>query len=150
TSFIRHPQTGERLYTTGDIGRYLPDGTVEFLGREDSQVKIAGRRIELGEIEATLLAHPGVSKAVVTAIGERFENKQLIAYVVPTPDVSPSTCGETQSMASAVPIASAIPSAHWKTLVNNCWTRRLALSEPMVDDTFLEVWQTLERISLHI
>ncbi len=54
--FIRHPKTGQRLYDTGDLGRYRPDGTIEFLGREDQQVKIRGFRIELGEIEAALLA----------------------------------------------------------------------------------------------
>jgi pyochelin synthetase len=83
-SFLLHPHTGERLYRTGDLGRYLPDGNIEFLGREDFQVKVRGHRIELGEIESTLLEHPQISKAVVTAIGKRFENKQIIAYVVPT------------------------------------------------------------------
>jgi acyl-coenzyme A synthetase/AMP-(fatty) acid ligase/acyl carrier protein len=83
-SFIIHPHTGERLYRTGDLGRYLPDGNIEFLGREDFQVKVRGHRIELGEIEAMLLNHPQVSKAVVTAIGKRFESKHLIAYVVLT------------------------------------------------------------------
>jgi pyochelin synthetase len=83
-SFLLHPHTGERLYRTGDLGRYLPDGNIEFLGREDFQVKVRGHRIELGEIEVTLLKHPQVSKAIVTTIGKRFENKQLIAYVVPT------------------------------------------------------------------
>ncbi len=82
-SFFSHPGTAERIYRTGDLGRYLPDGNIEFLGREDFQVKVRGHRIELGEIEATLLEHPDVSKAVVTAIGKRFENKQLIAYVIP-------------------------------------------------------------------
>jgi pyochelin synthetase len=83
-NFPLHPQTGKRLYRTGDLGRYLPDGNLEFLGREDFQVKIGGHRIELGEIEATLLEHPQVSKAIATVIGKRFESKQLIAYVVPT------------------------------------------------------------------
>ena len=60
-SFIAHPVTGERLYRTGDLGRLLPDGTIEFLGREDGQVKIHGYRVELGEIEAALEAHPAVA-----------------------------------------------------------------------------------------
>ena len=67
--FILHPQTGQRLYRTGDMGRYLPDGNIEFLGREDYQVKIGGYRIELGEIEAALLQHPRVRAAVVAAGG---------------------------------------------------------------------------------
>lgn len=81
-SFITHPVTHERLYRTGDLGRYLPDGNIEFLGREDYQVKIGGYRIELGEIEAILLQHPAVRQGVVTVVGEQPKHKRLIAYVV--------------------------------------------------------------------
>ena len=80
-SFIEHPRTHERLYRTGDLGRYLPGGDIEFLGREDYQVKIQGHRIELGEIEATLEQHSAVRAGVVTAPGER-ESRRLVAYVV--------------------------------------------------------------------
>ncbi|MDF5727867.1 MAG: amino acid adenylation domain-containing protein [Rhizonema sp. PD38] len=66
-SFITHPVTGERLYKTGDLGRYLSDGNIEFLGREDFQVKINGFRIELGEVEAALKQHPALKEAVVTS-----------------------------------------------------------------------------------
>jgi amino acid adenylation domain-containing protein len=82
-SFFTHPQTGERLYRTGDWGRYLPGGDIEFLGREDFQVKVQGYRIELGEIEAALLDHAGLSAAVVAAVGEARGEKRLVAYVVP-------------------------------------------------------------------
>ncbi|NMF62567.1 non-ribosomal peptide synthetase (plasmid) [Brasilonema octagenarum UFV-E1] len=82
SSFIIHPRTGERLYKTGDLGRYLPDSNIEFLGREDFQVKINGYRIELGEIEAMLEQHPLVNHTVVMAVGETRENKQLVAYIV--------------------------------------------------------------------
>jgi epothilone synthetase B len=81
-SFPRHPQTGERLYRTGDLGRYLPDGNIEFLGRQDTQVKIRGHRIELGEIEAALAQHPAVRAGVVTVAGEEVASKRLVAYVV--------------------------------------------------------------------
>ena len=83
-SFIIHPCTGEKLYCTGDLGRYLPDGNIEFLGREDFQVKIGGYRIELGEIEAMLVQHPAVHQAVVvvTVAGEQPSYKRLVAYVV--------------------------------------------------------------------
>ena len=83
TSFLCHPRTGERLYRTGDLGRWLPDGEIEFLGREDFQVKIQGYRIELGEIEAVLARHPGVRSAVALALGEKLGHKRLVAFVVP-------------------------------------------------------------------
>ncbi|MGH2416008.1 MAG: AMP-binding protein, partial [Microcystaceae cyanobacterium] len=82
SSFIIHPRTGERLYRTGDLGRYLPDGNIEFLGREDFQVKVQGYRIECGEIETLLLDHPSLKATVVTAVGEQQAAKRLVAYVV--------------------------------------------------------------------
>src|SRR6185295_10808374 len=80
--FVRHPQTRERLYKTGDLGRYLPDGNIEFLGREDFQVKVRGYRVELGEIEAVMGQHPAVNEAVVAAREDESGNKYLAAYVV--------------------------------------------------------------------
>ncbi len=82
-SFVVHPRTGERLYRTGDLGRWLPDGNIEFLGREDLQVKIQGYRVELGEIEAALSKHPGVRDTVAAAVGEAKGHKRLVAYYVP-------------------------------------------------------------------
>jgi amino acid adenylation domain-containing protein len=87
--FIPNPfsnQPGTRLYKTGDLARYLPDGNIEFLGRIDHQVKIRGFRIELGEIETVLSKHPAVREAVVVAREESPGDKRLVAYVVRSQD----------------------------------------------------------------
>ncbi|MES2355414.1 MAG: amino acid adenylation domain-containing protein [Pseudomonadota bacterium] len=81
TAFISHPRSGERIYRTGDLGRYLPDGNIEFLGRADFQVKIQGYRVELGEIEAVLSQHPDVVMAAVIAQSSGA-GKQLTAFLV--------------------------------------------------------------------
>ena len=83
--FITNPFSDEpnaKLYKTGDLVRYLPDGNIEFLGRIDNQVKIRGFRIELGEVEAVLGQHPAVRECVVVAQSDDTENKRLVAYVV--------------------------------------------------------------------
>jgi amino acid adenylation domain-containing protein len=72
-----------RLYKTGDLVRYLPDGNIEYLGRIDQQVKIRGFRIELGEVEAVISQHPQVSQVVVIDREDIPGNKQLVAYVLP-------------------------------------------------------------------
>ncbi|MEH2173669.1 amino acid adenylation domain-containing protein [Nostoc sp.] len=87
--FIPNPfskQEGARLYKTGDLARYLPDGNIEFLGRLDDQVKIRGFRIELGEIEAILASHPAVRKTIVIAREDQLGDKRLVAYIVPNQD----------------------------------------------------------------
>jgi len=85
-SFIKHPQTGQVLYRTGDLGRLLPDGNIEFMGRTDTQVKIQGYRIELGEVEATLNRHPQIETAAARVWGNTMQEKRLAAYVVSTTD----------------------------------------------------------------
>lgn len=95
-SFIVHPGTGERLYRTGDLGRYLPDGNIEFLGREDFQVKVHGYRVELGEIEAALGQHPGVQTAIVVAKGKSQE-RRLVAYYVPRQHEAPPSESELRA-----------------------------------------------------
>lgn len=91
--FIPDPSSilpGARLYRTGDVARYLSDGTIDCLGRIDHQVKIRGFRIELGEIEAILSQHRGVSQAVVT-VREIAGDRRLIGYIVGAPENSPET-----------------------------------------------------------
>ncbi len=81
---------GERWYRTGDLGRYWPDGTIEFLGRVDHQVKVRGHRIELGEIEAALESHPHIHQAETIATATR--PPRLIALLTPTgPEIDPQT-----------------------------------------------------------
>ena len=82
-SFIEHPLTKERLYRTGDLGRYLPDGNIEFLGREDFQVKVQGYRIELGEIEVRLQECSGVDNCAVVVRQDSAGEKRLVGYAVP-------------------------------------------------------------------
>lgn len=85
-SFITHPQTGERLYRTGDMGRYHSSGHIEFLGRNDDQVKIRGFRIELGEIDGVLDRCPGVRSAATIVRQGASRDSQLVALYVPEND----------------------------------------------------------------
>ncbi|MDM9379445.1 amino acid adenylation domain-containing protein [Chlorogloeopsis sp. ULAP01] len=91
--FISSPFSNKlesRLYKTGDLARYLPDGNLEYLGRIDHQVKIRGFRIELGEIENALLKHPVVREVVVLAREDKQGDKQLVAYIVALPEQIPT------------------------------------------------------------
>ncbi len=80
-SFITHPHNGERLFRTGDLGRYWPDGNIEILGRKDFQVKINGLRVELGEIESVLQKSDYVKRSIALVREGENNRKSLIAYV---------------------------------------------------------------------
>jgi amino acid adenylation domain-containing protein len=90
SAFIVQPATRQRLYRTGDRGRYAPDGEVEFLGRRDTQLKVHGFRIEAGEVEHVLGEADGAAQVIVEAVGERFDSKRLVAFVVPAAGGAPA------------------------------------------------------------
>ncbi len=108
--FVANPfNGGGKLYKTGDLARYLPDGKVEYIGRIDNQVKLRGHRIELGEIEALSNQHPGVRQAVVVAREDLPGDKRLVAYIIASE--TPSSSDELRSWLKEKLPQYAIPSA---------------------------------------
>jgi len=101
--FIANPFGAGRLYKTGDLCRYLPDGSIEFMGRFDHQVKIRGFRIELGEIEAAISEHPEVREVIVLAREDDPGNKRLVAYMVPEEGLVTVSASPHPPAASASP-----------------------------------------------
>ena len=110
--FIRNPFTNDPadlVYRTGDIGRYRPDGAVEFVGRGDFQVKVRGVRVELQEIEQCLLQHRAIADAAVVATGDGADERHLVAFVVAAPgETIPDTTALRAYLASAL-VDAAIP-----------------------------------------
>lgn len=100
---------GQRWYRTGDLGRYRPQGLLEFLGRQDFQVKIQGYRIELGEIEACLRQHPQVKDVIVHAPGERHQRRLVACLIADATSTELSTWLEARLPAWMVP-------KHWHFL----------------------------------
>ncbi|HEX8150237.1 MAG TPA: amino acid adenylation domain-containing protein [Pyrinomonadaceae bacterium] len=99
--FSREP--GERMYHTGDLARYLPDGNVEFLGRADHQVKVRGYRIELGEVEAALSRHEGVRRCVVAARDDGAGGQRIVAYLVAEAGRTPTAFELREFMQKSLP-----------------------------------------------
>ncbi|MFG3396468.1 amino acid adenylation domain-containing protein [Streptomyces parvus] len=98
--FVTHPVTGERLYRTGDMGRRLDDGEIEFLGRVDRQVKLNGHRVELAEVEAALQTHPAVEAAAATVQGEGTA-RRLVTFAEPVRTDAPELPAELRDKAAA-------------------------------------------------
>lgn len=91
--FIANPfshDLSDRLYKTGDIAKYLPNGDIEYVSRVDSQIKVRGFRIELGEIEVSLAKHPLIRELAVVVREENLEDKRMVAYIVPHQNQSPT------------------------------------------------------------
>ncbi|MGD9488072.1 MAG: amino acid adenylation domain-containing protein [Calditrichaceae bacterium] len=103
--FIPYPygMPGERFYRTGDVGRYLPDGNIEFLGRSDNQVKIRGFRVELGEIETALQDYDRIKTAAVSLREDSNGDKRLIAYYVTDSDATVSATVLKEYLANLLP-----------------------------------------------
>ena len=121
--FVPHPYSqtpGARLYRTGDRARWLPDGTIEFLGRQDEQVKVRGFRIEPGEIEIVLAQHPAIRDCAVAAREDTPGDRRLVAYVVADPH-HPVTATELRGHLKTKLPAYMIPTAY-------VWIDQLPLS----------------------
>ena len=142
--FVPNPfatNTGERLYHTGDLARWLPNGEIEFLGRLDYQVKIRGFRIEIGEIETVIQTHPAISQGVVQAIGDT-PDKKLVAYLVVKSDAEKPALSDLQTYVSAKLPDYMLPMA-WvfldaMPLTPNNKVDRLALPLPNQSDNQVE------------
>lgn len=128
-SFPSLPSSGGRVYRTGDLGRYLPDGNIEILGRKDFQVKVRGFRIELTEIEHVLAAHPAVDVCIATVEEDVEKRQRLVAYVLGATTV---TSDELRAAAAAALPEHMVPNAYFAVealpLTENGKVDRRALS----------------------
>jgi amino acid adenylation domain-containing protein len=171
--FIADPfsgKAGARLYKTGDLGRWLGDGNIEYLGRNDFQVKVRGYRIELGEIEARLRECAGVKEAVVVAREDEAGDKRLVAYVVAEERVEVSAAELRNQLSNLLPehmVPSAFMSLAGMPLTPNGKLDRKGLPAPdqsavvtrgyeapvgEVETALAEIWQELlglERVGRH-
>jgi amino acid adenylation domain-containing protein len=136
-SFRSNPfQPNSRIYKTGDLASYLPDGNIKYLGRIDNQVKIRGFRIELGEIENALDYHSRVEQSVVMAREDRQNEKKIVAYVVPKSNV--------QDLLTVLPDGQSALEAYsdleqWEQIYDNAYTT----TAPIEDATFnIGIWNS--------
>ena len=134
--FIPNPftdPTAGRVYRTGDVGRYLPDGTIECLGRLDHQVKIRGHRIDLGEIEVELTKQAAIREAIVIAREDDAHQKRLVAYVIPTNGYDSDSLHICEQLTNRLPdymIPSQVVSLEAFPLTPNRKIDRKALPQP--------------------
>jgi|GEM_PF-293209 len=149
--FIRNPfERSGRLYKTGDLGRYLHDGSIEFLGRIDHQVKLRGYRIEMGEIDAALSEHPAIRQSVTLVREDTPNNQRLVSYVIIDPEQVPSTEQLRDYLKGHLPIymiPSDVVTLDAFPLMPNGKIDRLALPAPsglMLDDAYVAPKTPLE------
>ncbi|WP_235567260.1 condensation domain-containing protein, partial [Lysobacter sp. Root604] len=163
--FVRDPFSADpqaRMYKTGDLGRWRPDGTIEYLGRNDFQVKIRGFRIELGEIEARLAACAGVREAVVLAREDVPGDKRLVAYLAADQDLAVAELRARLSVElpdymvpsafvvlDAFPLTpngkldrKALPAPDGSSLVQ----REYEAPQGAIEDALAEIWQALLKV----
>ncbi len=173
-NFIPHPfdaTPGARLYRTGDVVRYLPNGDIEFQGRVDQQVKLRGYRVELGEVEAALVGHPAIREAVAVAREDAAGEKQLVAYLVAQNGAPPAPDELRRYLQEKVPewmVPSSFVTIAALPLTPNGKVNRRALPKPeqhrpdlavayveprtSVERTIAGIWQEVlqvERVGLH-
>ncbi|NEP61017.1 MAG: amino acid adenylation domain-containing protein [Symploca sp. SIO2G7] len=123
--FVPNPfsdQPGDRLYRTGDQGRFLPDGNIEFVGRIDYQVKISGFRIEPGEVENILNQHPLVRNSLVIAREISESDRRLIGYVVPNDEPEQRTATEAEQGSQYL--------VHWEGIYDDLYRETPATDDP--------------------
>ncbi|MGV2831540.1 amino acid adenylation domain-containing protein [Myxosarcina sp. GI1(2024)] len=126
---------GQRLYKTGDLARYLPDGNIELIGRIDNQVKLRGFRIELGEIEAAIARHPAVRETVVVVQEESADSRNLVAYVVAQNEQTPTISELRSFLESKLPsymVPAAFVTLETLPLTPNGKVDRKALPAPSI------------------
>ncbi|MBX8474274.1 amino acid adenylation domain-containing protein [Pseudomonas cichorii] len=165
--FVRDPFSSDpdaRLYKTGDLGRWLDNGAVEYIGRNDFQVKIRGQRIELGEIEAKLALHEAIKEAVVLARDEASGEKRLVAYFTSTSD-SPLDIRELRDHLQAQLPAYMVPAAYVglenlpltgngkldrgllpAPTASDVISRRYAAPQGQLESALAELWQNLLKV----
>ena len=148
-SFITHPGTGERLYRTGDLGRYRPSGEIEFLGREDTQVKVGGHRIELGEIETAIEQHPQVARAVVLT-AEETQGQQLVAHIClePEPGGAANAIESDLSPVAAWHHEPADANGRWTVALSAAMIQAAQVPEQFDWQGFQVFWQHLQELYL--
>jgi acyl-coenzyme A synthetase/AMP-(fatty) acid ligase len=159
--FVTNPfsdQSGARLYKTGDLARYLPDGNIEFVGRTDNQVKIRGFRIELGEIECVLAQNPAIRQVVLLARQDAPDDIRLVAYMVAAAGSNPSADDLRSFLQSKLPdymVPSAFLFLDSLPLTSNGKLDRKALpapdhSRPELYDAFVAPRNAVEAVLANI